>query len=47
MKTRHHNAVKEECPQGHAYDEENTYHYKGRRYCRVCKRRASYEARRK
>ena len=24
------------CPQGHPYDEANTYLYKGRRYCRAC-----------
>jgi hypothetical protein len=27
-----------QCPQGHPYDTENTYHYRGRRYCRPCKR---------
>lgn len=26
------------CPQGHPYDDENTYQCKGRRYCRTCKR---------
>jgi len=26
------------CPQGHLYDEENTYVYLGSRYCRVCNR---------
>ena len=26
------------CPQGHPYDENNTYHYKTRRHCRACKR---------
>lgn len=27
-----------ECPQGHPYDEQNTYVYKRRRICRECKR---------
>lgn len=26
------------CPRGHPYDEANTYRYRDRRYCRVCKR---------
>lgn len=26
------------CPQGHAYDEANTYRRGGRRYCRTCQR---------
>jgi len=26
------------CPQGHPYNEKNTYHYKGRRHCRTCHR---------
>ena len=26
------------CPQGHPYDEENTRHYKGSRFCRACDR---------
>jgi len=26
------------CPQGHPYDDENTYVCRGRRYCRVCRR---------
>lgn len=25
------------CPQGHAYDELNTYVYRGKRYCRACR----------
>jgi hypothetical protein len=29
------------CPQGHAYNEENTRIYQGRRYCRECSREAS------
>ncbi len=24
------------CPQGHPYDESNTYRFDGRRYCRAC-----------
>ena len=27
---------KTHCPQGHAYDAENTRFYRGRRYCRTC-----------
>lgn len=30
------NREKTHCPQGHAYDEANTGHYRGRRYCRTC-----------
>ena len=30
------NAAKESCPKGHPYDYENTYHYRGYRYCRTC-----------
>lgn len=33
-----HNAVKERCPKGHAYDEANTCRRGGRRYCRACTR---------
>lgn len=29
---------KTHCPQGHAYDEENTLRYRGRRYCKACRR---------
>jgi hypothetical protein len=33
------NAVKEQCPKGHPYDEANTIRYPdGRRWCRVCNR---------
>ena len=32
----HRNRRKKACPQGHPYDEKNTYHYRGRRYCRAC-----------
>lgn len=32
------NRVKTHCPAGHAYDEANTYRYRGGRYCRACKR---------
>lgn len=30
--------AKTHCPQGHEYDEANTYRYKGRRFCRSCHR---------
>lgn len=38
-----------ECPQGHPYDEANTYVYDGRRFCRACQRAAGarYRARRR
>lgn len=26
------------CPQGHPYDEQNTYRYRGLRYCLICRR---------
>ena len=32
------NIKKTECPQGHPYNEENTYHYQGMRFCRTCRR---------
>jgi HNH endonuclease len=31
-------ANKTHCPKGHEYNEKNTYHYKGTRQCRVCKK---------
>ena len=31
-------AKKTHCPAGHPYDEENTYHTRGERQCRACKR---------
>ncbi len=31
-------AQKTHCPHGHPYDEENTLHYRGKRFCRQCKR---------
>jgi hypothetical protein len=35
----HHNTLKEECPQGHPYDEENTHiDPRGARRCRACNR---------
>lgn len=40
------NAVKERCPQGHAYDEENTRWVQGKRRCEECNRqrmRAKYQ----
>lgn len=33
-------ALKTHCPQGHAYDDENTYVYRGERGCRICRREA-------
>lgn len=30
------NSEKTVCPQGHAYDEANTFRYRGYRYCRTC-----------
>lgn len=30
------NAVKTHCPRGHEYRAENTYLYRGSRYCRTC-----------
>ena len=30
------NRAKTHCPQGHVYDEANTYLYRGGRYCRKC-----------
>lgn len=39
-----------ECPQGHPYDEDNTYVNRGKRSCRTCNRlrnRARYHARKK
>ena len=29
------------CIHGHAFDEANTYHYKGMRFCRACNKRRS------
>lgn len=43
------NRTKDTCPQGHPYDEANTYHTRGgRRHCRECdrqKKRRAYAAR--
>ena len=42
-----HNSRKTECPQGHQYDEVNTYIDKrGKRYCRACKKARDKERRR-
>jgi transposase-like protein len=30
------NSKKTHCPQGHLYSEENTYTYRGARYCKKC-----------
>jgi len=43
-------AAKTHCPNGHPYDRENTYKYKGSRFCRECQRIAArrlYWARKK
>lgn len=37
---RHVNREKTHCPQGHVYDDENTYVEGGRRHCRICVRDA-------
>ena len=39
-------AAKTHCPQGHAYDEVNTYTYHGHRQCRACHRAVVRAARR-
>ncbi len=31
-----HEREKTHCPQGHPYDERNTYRYRNKRYCRTC-----------
>lgn len=38
------NAAKTACPQGHPYDEENTYRRAGRRYCLACRGRRNRRA---
>jgi hypothetical protein len=35
-----HFAAKTHCPRGHAYDQANTYRYRGSRTCRACNRAA-------
>lgn len=42
-------SVATHCPQGHPYDDQNTYIYQGRRYCRACgrQRTSNYEKRTK
>lgn len=34
--------LKTHCPKGHSYNETNTRHYKGARFCRVCDRERGY-----
>lgn len=43
------NRDRDRCPSGHAYDERNTYVYKGHRHCRACRNAATQrrDARRK
>ncbi len=43
--TKH--AAKTHCPQGHLYDEDNTYHYRGTRGCLKCRRFRAREWHRK
>lgn len=38
------NARKETCAQGHAFDEENTYLYKGNRQCKTCRKQRVTES---
>jgi hypothetical protein len=38
-------ALKTHCPAGHPYDEANTYHYRGERHCRECRRAAKHRHR--
>lgn len=38
-----HQVKKTHCPQGHEYNEANTYIYQGRRYCRPCNNRRTRE----
>lgn len=38
-----HESSKTECPHGHPYDDENTLHYRGKRFCRTCKKRSNRE----
>lgn len=41
------NARKDECPRGHPYTEENTWVYRGSRYCRECRRVEARERKRR
>lgn len=34
---RRENAARDRCPQGHEYDAANTYLYRGKRGCRICR----------
>lgn len=46
-RTAHYNALKTHCPNGHPYDEFNTYHHSdGSRECQVCKRARYLRSRR-
>jgi 5-methylcytosine-specific restriction endonuclease McrA len=38
------NARKDACPQGHPYDDENTYVYKGNRQCKTCRKQRVMES---
>lgn len=37
------NTKKDACPQGHPFDDENTYLYKGNRQCKTCRRQRTKE----
>lgn len=37
-KRHNHNQLKDTCPSGHIYNQENTRIYENRRYCRACDR---------
>ena len=41
-KVNNHQAIKTHCPQGHEYNEENTYRWKNQRCCRTCRRIKAY-----
>lgn len=40
-------AAKTQCPRGHPYDSENTYVWRGERYCRACRRPRDRERQRR
>jgi hypothetical protein len=44
---RQHNNRKTHCDHGHEFNEANTYHWRGQRYCRPCRARIQRERRRR
>lgn len=40
-------SLKTECPHGHPYDEQNTLHYQGKRFCRACKNERNRQRRKR